>query len=249
MTPAHRPAPFVGSDTDKPLPDLVHLMDEQVHAFAQQSGRPIDIVSDSEGALVAKVFLLVHPDAPVRRLVLTSPLVEPGRAYFPVAGSNGYGIAAGYGLRGFSAALRALTPLDLSPDGPFLRSVANHAPSLQSWLWCPLPSTSELTLFPLADAVGAPYDSTRHVRAAVLPAFHGKLLQDRSSQHAIGEYLRTGKIHGYAGLRLTERLVRAAAAAWQAPSLRMDLNHVWRPQTTNTRDCTTTTAYLRDWIG
>jgi hypothetical protein len=224
-------------------------MDQQVRAFATQTGRRIDIVSDSEGALVAKVFLLVHPDAPVRTLVLTSPLVEPGRAYFPAAGSDGYGIAAGYELRGVSAALRVLTPLDLSPDGPFLRSVANHAPSLQSWLWCPLPATTELTLFPLADAVGAPYDSTRHVRAAVLPAFHGKLLQNRASQREIGEFLRTGKVHGYAGLRLTERLVRAAAAAWQAPSLRMDLNHVWRSEADHTRDCATTTGRLRDWIG
>src|SRR5205085_9231740 len=89
LTPAARPALFNARDTDKALPDLVHLMDAQVHAFAQQTGRPIDIVSDSEGALVAKVYLLVHPDAPVGRLVLTSPLVEPGRAYFPVEGTDG----------------------------------------------------------------------------------------------------------------------------------------------------------------
>jgi hypothetical protein len=104
-------------------------------------------------------------------------------------------------------------------------------------------------LFPLADAVAAPYDATRHVRAAVLPAFHGKLLQDKSWQRAIGEYLRTGKMHGYRGLRLTERIVRAAAAAWQAPSLRMDLNHVWGPNADHNRDCATTTARLREWIG
>jgi hypothetical protein len=249
MTPTGRPAVFTGRDTDKPLPELVHLMQQQVQAFAQETGRRIDIVSDSQGALVAKVFLLVHPDAPVRVHVLTSPLVEPGRAYFPVAGSNGYGIVAGYELRGVSAALRALTPLDFSPDGPFLRSVADNAPLLQSWLLCPLPNTTELTLFPLADAVGAPYDATRHVRAAVLPAFHGKLLQDGSSQRAIGEYLRTGKMHGYRGLRLTERIVRAAAAAWQAPSLRMNLNHVWGPDADHNRDCATTTAHLREWIG
>jgi hypothetical protein len=224
-------------------------MDVQIRAFAEQTGRAVDIVSDSQGALVSKVFLLVHPDAPVRTLVLTSPLVEPGRAYFPAAGDSGYGIAAGYELRGVSAALRALTPLDFSPDGPFLRSIANHAPLLQTWLSCPLPNTTELTLFPLADAVGAPYDSTRQVRAAVLPAFHGKLLQDRSSQRAIGEYLRTGKVPGYRGLRLTERIVRAAAAAWQAPSLRMDLNREWHGISDDGRDCAATSAGLRDWIG
>jgi hypothetical protein len=219
------PLVFHGPDTDRALPQLVHQLDTQTRTFAAQTGQPVDIVSDSEGALVAKVFLLVHPDAPVRSLVLTSPLVSPGRDYFPTRGASGYGIAAGWGLRGVSAALRALTPLDLSPDGPFLRSIANHGPSLRDALGCPLPNTAQLALFPLADAVGAPYDATSNIAAAVLPAFHGKLLERRSAQHAIGAYLRSGKVPGYGGLRLTERLVRAGAAAWQAPSLRINLNH------------------------
>jgi hypothetical protein len=244
-----QPLIFHGPDTDQPLPTLVHLLDTEVRTFAGQTGQPVDIVSDSEGALVAKVYVLSHPDAPVRSLVLTSPLVQPGRAYFPARGSDGYGIAAGYGLRGVSAALRALTPLDISPDGPFLRSVANHGPSLRDALGCSLPHTAQLALFPLADAVGAPYNATSHVRAAVLPAFHGKLLERHSAQRAIGEYLRTGKVPGYRALRLTERLVRAGAAAWQAPSLRTNLNRVWHSDTAAARGCIATAATLRSWTG
>jgi hypothetical protein len=245
-----QPLKFEGTDTDRPLPELVRMMDAQVQALARQTGQPVAIVSDSEGALIAKVYLMVHPEAPVRALVLTSPLVQPGRAYFPTRGSDGYGIAAGYGLRGVSALLGALTPLDLSPDGPFLRSVADHGPSLRDTLGCGLPHTEQLALFPLADAVGAPYDATRHVSAVVLPAFHGKLLTQRSSQHAIGVYLRTGKVPGYRGLRLTERLVRAGAAAWQAPSLRSNLNHVWKGDTAgNDRGCIAEAAKIRAWIG
>jgi hypothetical protein len=244
------PLIFHGPQTDQPLSNLVRLLDAQARTFAAQTGRPIDIVSDSEGALVAKVYLLAHPDAPVRTLVLTSPLVQPGRAYYPSRGSDGYGIAAGYGIRGVSAALRALTPLDISPDGPFIRSVANHGPSLRDALGCPLPQTEQLALFPLADAVGAPYDATRHVSAAVLPAFHGKLLEKGSSQRAIGEYLRTGKVPGYHGLRLTERIVRAGAAAWQAPSLRTNLNDVWHSDTAGpTRGCDADATKLRAWAG
>jgi hypothetical protein len=245
-----QPLKFEGADTDRPLPELVRMMDAQVRALSRQTGQPVAIVSDSEGALIAKVYLMVHPDAPVRALVLTSPLVQPGRAYFPTRGSDGYGIAAGYGLRGVSALLGALTPLDLSPDGPFLRSVADHGPSLRDTLGCGLPHTEQLALFPLADAVGAPYDATRHVSAVVLPAFHGKLLTQRSSQHAIGVYLRTGKVPGYRGLRLTERLVRAGAAAWQAPSLRSNLNHVWKGDTAgNDRGCIAEAAKIRAWVG
>jgi hypothetical protein len=244
-----QPLIFHGPDTDQPLPKLVALLDAQVRAFAEQRGAPVDIVSDSEGSLVAKVFLLVHPDAPVRTLVLTSPLVQPGRAYFPARGSNGYGIAAGYGLRAVAVALRSVTPLDLSVDGPFLRSVANHGPSLRNALGCSLPHTRQLALFPLADAVGAPYDATRHVSAAVLPAFHGKLLEQRSSQRAIGEYLRTGKVPGYHGLRLTERIVRAGAAAWQAPSLRTNLNGPWKEDRGAESGCTAEAATIRSWAG
>jgi hypothetical protein len=84
----------------------------------------------------------------------------------------------------------------------------------------------------------------------VLPAFHGKLLEQRSAQHAIGEYLRTGKVPGYHGLRLTERLVRAAAAAWQAPSLRTNLNKVWRSEAGGeTRGCAAEAALIRTWAG
>jgi hypothetical protein len=76
------------------------------------------------------------------------------------------------------------------------------------------------------------------------------LLEQRSSQHAIGEYLRTGKVPGYHGLRLTERLVRAGAAAWQAPSLRTNLNAVWKADTRGPeRGCDAEAAKLRAWAG
>ncbi|MDT4937659.1 MAG: hypothetical protein QOG80_1330, partial [Pseudonocardiales bacterium] len=80
-------------------------------------------------------------------------------------------------------------------------------------------------------------------------AYHGKLLVQRSSQRAIGEYLRSGKVPGYRGLRMTERIVRAAAAAWQAPSLRTDLNHVWQLTDDGPQTCAATTSRLREWIG
>src|SRR4051794_7669125 len=70
-----QPLKFHGPDTDRALPELIHMMDVQVRAFSGQTGQPIDIVSDSEGSLISKIYLLVHPDAPVRTLVLTSPLV------------------------------------------------------------------------------------------------------------------------------------------------------------------------------
>lgn len=242
-----RPQRFVADDTDQALPALVRLFAQQVRSFADRTGRPVDVLSDSEGALVAKAYLLTHPDAPVRTLVLTSPLVQPGRAYFPPAGKEGYGIAAGWGLRGVGAALRAISSLDLSPDGPFVRSIDDHAPALRSALECGLPHTAQLALFPLADAVAAPYDDTSDVQAAVVPAFHGKLFDDADSLRIVGDYLRTGIVPGYRTMRLTERVVRAAAAAWQAPSLPMSINPAWRGSS-GPSDCASTTARLRSWL-
>lgn len=241
-----RPQAFVAADTDQPLPRLVRLLDRQVHTFAGATHSRIDVISDSEGALIAKAYLLMHPDAPVQTLVLTSPLVQPGRAYLPPAGEEGFGLAAGWSLRGVGAALRAISPLDVSPDGPFIRSVDDHGPLLQGALECPLPHTAQLALFPLADAVGAPYDATNEVPAAVVASFHGKLFDEARSLHTIGDYLRTGVVPGYPGLRLTERLVRAASAAWQVPTLGASLNPVWRSAGTPDT-CSEMAAALRAW--
>ena len=51
--------------------------------WPRQTGGPVAIVAESEGTLVATAYLEAYPDAPVDRLMLLSPIVDPGRATYP----------------------------------------------------------------------------------------------------------------------------------------------------------------------
>ena len=86
------------------------------------------IVAESEGALVAKAYLLAHPGAPVDTLVLLRTLDEPGSAYYPPSGDDGGGAAAGFSLHWSSAAARTLSPLDgVGPDDLTIDALVTRA--------------------------------------------------------------------------------------------------------------------------
>jgi alpha-beta hydrolase superfamily lysophospholipase len=89
------PLPYGSRDTVKSLAELDRMIDAQVTMLARTSGRPVDIVAESEGALVAKTALLARPRLPVDALVLASPLLRPGQTSYPQPGAAGWGVAAG----------------------------------------------------------------------------------------------------------------------------------------------------------
>lgn len=64
-------------------------MGTQVERLAAHTHRPVMIVAESEGALVAKSYVLSRHRVPVDTLVLLSPLVAPGRVYYPESGQDG----------------------------------------------------------------------------------------------------------------------------------------------------------------
>ena len=88
-----RPLPYRDADTYQDVSRSVALMARQVEAFRADAEQPVTIIAESEGALIAKAYLMSHRDAPVDTLVLLSPLVEPGSAYYPPAGDDGWGVA------------------------------------------------------------------------------------------------------------------------------------------------------------
>ncbi|RIK03788.1 MAG: hypothetical protein DCC48_15370, partial [Acidobacteria bacterium] len=148
-----RPMQYDGRDTYQPLPDLVRLLESQVEHVHRSTGRRVAIVAESEGTLIAKVYLMSRIDAPVDDLVMASPIVQPGRVYFPGGDEDGWGVAAGWQLQGIGALLDQLSTLDLTPDNPLVRSILELAPELRQALLCPVGGTSQLVLYPLADAV------------------------------------------------------------------------------------------------
>jgi len=71
----------------------------QVDAFHAATGQPVSIVAESEGSVVALAYLAPAPDAPVRNLVVLSPLLAPD-ASFTRRSAPGWGVAAGTVLDG-----------------------------------------------------------------------------------------------------------------------------------------------------
>ena len=99
-----------GAD-DLPLPELGDRMAAQLMELHAATGRPVDIVAESEGTLGLYAMLDRHPGLPVGSVVLLSPIVEPRAA----------GLLAGGGrLLGFVYALDTLNHLvgGMSPYGP-----------------------------------------------------------------------------------------------------------------------------------
>ncbi|MBV8949310.1 MAG: hypothetical protein JOZ99_00425 [Actinobacteria bacterium] len=236
LGPNGQPLSYGSRDTQQSLAQLDRLMSNEVDAIHTLTQRPVAIVAESEGALVAKTYLLATPDPPVQRLVLLSPLVRPGRVYYPSENDDGWGIFTGWGLRGVSKILTGLSQLELSPDSPFIQDVDRHGAALRDALSCGQPGVQQDAFVPLADAVTGPFDDNVDlrnpndmgpVRVWVVPAFHGGLLASHSIQQAIAAVLQ-GRDPRVASWAEAASVIRSAAAAWQVPDLPVNLNPVWK---------------------
>lgn len=228
LGPDGRPLPYDSADTARSLPTLDRLMAQQVEALYRLTGRPVDIVGESEGALVAKTYLVATPGAPVHDLVLVSPLVDPGRVYYPPSGGSGYGVAAEAGLQGFSDTLQGLAPIDLSPTDPFLRSIIEESPDLGTVLSCQVARVRQFEVLPLADAVASPSPVPVSIPSAVVPAFHGGLIGTSTADRVIDEVLEGRTPATTSGWAFADTVIRQASAAWQVPTLVASDNPVWR---------------------
>jgi hypothetical protein len=243
------PRPYTEADTHRSLRALVRTMQSQVDAFHAATGRPVSIVAESEGSLVAKTYLAATPGAPVNELVMLSPLVRPARVYYPPGGHEGWGVAAGFELQGLTAGLRVISPIDMTPDTPLLRSIADNASTERDLLTCPLPGVRQLALFPLADAVASPHPSAVGIPASVIPAFHGGLLGSGAVHKTIALRLDGGRLPRYNAWSLAERVLRVGTSAWQVPPLPLSLNHpAWGNPPGRSPSCASMASALHEWV-
>jgi len=240
------PLSYHAQATQQPLETTVRLLARQVEVIAGRTGRRVPVVADSEGSLAVETYLATVPAAPVGKIVLLDPLIDPGRGYFPPANDEGWGVATGALLRGLSAAIGAATPLRIYADGPFIRSVDDHGPVLRGLLTCPPPGVREAVLVSLADAVASPFSARLAAPSVVVPRLHGFLLNDAGATHAIAEFLQTGRLPVNARGSAADQLVRAAAAAWQAPPLTPSLVPRWRGEPVS--GCAAKRKALTEWL-
>lgn len=219
LDPNGSPLPYTSADTDQSLLDLERLVAAQVTALHQASREPVAIVAESEGTLVAKAYLEASAATPVRYLIMTSPLVDPGRVYYPPLGTGGEGLGGGEGMGAIAEAIRSVAPIPLSPTSPFLRSLVDGSSNLVSVLSCPLPGVQQAAILPLADAVASPSPSQIQLPTLVLAAFHGGMLTNPRADAAIAAVLNGKSLPTDTGWSLADRVIRSAASAWQVPGV------------------------------
>jgi hypothetical protein len=240
-----RPVPYSAAQTHRSLPDLVRLLVDQVSLLRRRAGRPVTIVAESEGSLVARVYMAAVRRPPVARVVLLSPLDQPGRVFYPPSGHQGYGVATGEALGGLTDLLGHISPIELGADDPLFRSIVDHAGGLRGLLACPLPGTPENLIEPLADAVADPVGLSKTVPVTVVSAFHGGLLTDRLAEQDVARLIAGKTITSGTALLGTEQILRLAGGAWQVPSLPLHLYTGSDDKPT----CEAMDARLRQWVG
>jgi hypothetical protein len=213
------PLPYDEMDTVRAVPQLDRMFLAQVWSLYQRTGELVDVVAESEGALVAKTALLAEPFSPVGMLVMASPLEDPGRVSYPTRGDKGWGVASDEAMRLLSEAFQAISPVDLSPDSPFLASIEAEAPDLEKAVTCPISGIRQFALLPLADATVVPTAEKLSFPSVVLPAFHGGLIDSTSGEKVLSQVLSNRPVSEDQLLRLADEAISYAASAWQVPSL------------------------------
>lgn len=222
------PLPYGASDTYQSLATSEHKLATQVLSLHRENGQPVGVVAVSEGTIVAKAYLASTPSAPVGQLVLVSPVADPGRVYYPPPGDAGWGAASGWALALLADGMGAVSPINISPSTPLLRSIVNRGPALRRALSQPLPGVHESAVLPLADAVATPDDINFGGPAVVVPAFHNGSLGDAGIRAIVTELL-DGQTVTTGPWSAAETILHRGAAPWQVPSLDPTVNAAWAP--------------------
>lgn len=226
-----RPLPYQPKATHRSLQSSAALLAEHVAAVHRRTGRPVALLGQSEGAMVVRTYLETSPGSPVDVALLFSPLVRPGRSYYPPPEArSGWGVVAGWELRWVMGLANLVRAADQHADEPFIRSLLDNAPFYRNYALCPLPGVRMVAFLPTSSAAEAPPGEYAGIAVIQLPGFHAGLLQRDEVQDEIHDIL-VGETP--AQKRAEYPVYQRLAAAWQAPPLKISLNPVWRDARNN----------------
>ena len=219
----NRPLRYGPDDTEQSLSASAGRMALQVASLAKAYREPVTIVAESEGAMVARTFLL-HLYRPsthqVDRLITLDMLPGESNVYFPPRGKQGWGVASGWGLRGLAKLLGGIGQLRISVDSGLGRDVTDCRASLAELASAPPPAGVRQVAFEsLADMVD-PAASPPGVPLYLVSAPHGGLMGRIQVQDLIDGILGGDpSTQGSTGQSLLARLVTAGARPWETPTL------------------------------
>jgi hypothetical protein len=219
LDPEGRPLPYGLDATDVPLPLLGDRIAEQVWQLHEETGRPVDIVAESEGTLGVYAMLAEHPDVPVRSVVLLSPIVDPGQADDPGSASGpspGGDPVSGAALTEIVRMAGALSPFGASGAQRLIGSVSSDGAAYAAAAVRNGQRIRWLAVVPLADAVTLPVcDLPQNV--IVVPGLHGSLLGDFAVDKMAHRFLTDEQVAGAPRIKDTAEVIAAAASAWRMP--------------------------------
>jgi hypothetical protein len=213
MSRSGQPLPYGPSAGNIRLPALGNRIAAQVWRLHHQTGRPVDVVAESEGTLGVDAMLAQHPRVPVGSVALLSPIVAPGQAsYAPATGS---GKVTGDELHAVIWFVGGLSPFGTAGAQKFIDSV-NSVGARFATVAARNFGSRVLELVPLADAVTLPACSLPR-NVLVVPGLHGRLLGDPVALRMVRAFLAHRPVHGTTVLRTTAEIMAAAASAWRMP--------------------------------
>ncbi len=175
--------------------------------------------------MVARTYLR-SPKPSVAALLMLSPLVRTGRAYYPPPiTDSGYGVATGWLLRAMYTLPNLVSATDDHPDEPFVRSLLEGAPFYRFQTMCPIPGVRVVAFLPTVTAAESTPGPFTRIPVVEVPSLHVGLLGQRMVHDKVIDFLAgANPTH----VRSEYGLIQRLGAAWQAPLLTVNVNPVWR---------------------
>jgi len=222
LDPSGRPLPYRVRQTQQSLEVSAKLLDAQVAELHTRTGKPVALLAESEGTLVARTYLATRPHPAVVAVILLSPVPNAAAATFPPSGAgHGWGLAAGAQLRAILAVARWSSGLPISTDEPLIHSLLGNPQRYRDQMFCPVPGVRMMAFVTLSDALADRPGNPLGVPFVLVVAVHGDDFDRSRVQRELVAFLH-GETPRTTGAWLY-RLLRAAAVAWQAPPLRLSL--------------------------
>lgn len=217
------PLPYRHTDTLQPILASAEKMAAHVRLLTRTYRRPVTIVAESAGALVARMYLVrlydPHRDGAVARLITLNMPSGPAEVYFPAPGRQGWGVGSGWALRGLTALIDGFAPFEISADSPILREAAECSGLFAQVLTSPLPTgIEEVSIEALADWVDRPERNLGNLPVHVVNRPHGGLIYDVETQALLGNILR-GRVDAPPRHSRFADLLSAVSSPWLLPRL------------------------------
>ncbi|HEY2519216.1 MAG TPA: hypothetical protein VGJ19_03825, partial [Streptosporangiaceae bacterium] len=220
LSAAGWPLPQQAAASDLPLSQLGDRIAAQVERMHAATGRPVDLVAESEGTLGVYAMLARHPDVPIGSVVLLSPIVNPGQVSYPSDDRDARGDVPGYALQAVVWFVGGLSPFGTSGAERLINSVnqvgARYAQAaiqenrLHPRRW--------LAVVPLADSLTLPACQLP-AHTMVVAALHGGLLGDPGVRGTVRDFLAGRPVSTGSPLATAAEVVAQAASAWRMPQL------------------------------